>query len=279
MFWNSCFLGFSKEYTLTIGDLIQCEQCALCLLLVCTDLIGKVFYSQLVYICLVLSVGFSLNSGILNYGIKIFDGGAGMQVFLFSAVFFMVAWIIETRLKKLEVTHQKHWYHGQSIALIGLLLIIYSWPSVNMAGAVLTSKNTLTTIAQLQTSAFSNTIFGMTGGILSSMLMMGPQNKTPITTYIEAIINVTQLINCREALSSRHLPTLDYIQLHLYCSVGSLPSQQSFSSNIILRVIFWHIFPNHPLGLSLEYCHVFLDRLLQLHAITKHQHSQTIYLQ
>lgn len=189
-FWNSCFLGFNTTYTLTIADLIQCSQCTLCLLLVTTDFLGKIHHSQLVYLSLLLSIGFSLNASIFAYGLKIYDSGAGMQVFLFSSVFFIVAWVCAMLRKKLEVTKQVFWYHGQSIGVVGVLLVVYSWGSWNMAGAVFTAKNSVEGLTQLQTSAFMNTIFGMASSIVFSMLLMTPHYKAPITYNIDAIINV-----------------------------------------------------------------------------------------
>lgn len=107
-----------------------------------------------------------------------------MQVFLFSAVFFMVAWICGMRFKKLQVTQKNYWYHTETLGLIGLLLIVYSWPNFNVAGAVITSKNTLAGLGSLQSSAFTNTIFGMAASILCSMLLMTPHEKSSINNYI-----------------------------------------------------------------------------------------------
>lgn len=194
VFWNSCFNGFSKEYRLSVTDLVQCEQCVLCLMLIGMDLVGRVYYSQLVYISLIMSVGFSLNSAVFNYGIKIFDGGAGMQVFLFSAVFVLVAWASGMRMKNLVISKQDFTYHSQTLALVGLLLIVYAWPSFNMAGAILTSNNTLVSLATLQSAAFSNTIFGMSAGILCSLLLMTPHTKSHIHHYVEAIIDVILIL-------------------------------------------------------------------------------------
>jgi hypothetical protein len=50
---------------------------------------------------LIQTIGFSLNSAIINYGLAIFDGGAGMQVFLFSSAFTFALWLIAFRLSNI----------------------------------------------------------------------------------------------------------------------------------------------------------------------------------
>jgi hypothetical protein len=97
--WNSCFLGFSTSFTLTVTNLIQSMQSALCTILVATDFIGRLYHNQLMYVCLIMNVLFTLNSAILNYGLRIFDGGCGMQVFLLSGVYCLIAWVVASRIK------------------------------------------------------------------------------------------------------------------------------------------------------------------------------------
>lgn len=43
-------------------------------------------------------IGFALNSSIINYGLKVFDGGAGLEVFLFSSVYSLGLWFIAFKL-------------------------------------------------------------------------------------------------------------------------------------------------------------------------------------
>jgi hypothetical protein len=147
-------------------------------------LIGKVYYSQLVYISLILSVGFSLNSAVFTYGIKIYDGGCGMQVFLFSAVFSLIAWVVGMRMKNLAISKQESTYQSQTLGLVGMLLVVYGWGSWNMAGAIFTQKNTIVTVGELQTAALQNTVFGMASAVLGSMLLMTPHSKANIGHYI-----------------------------------------------------------------------------------------------
>lgn len=148
------------------------------------------YYSQLLYICLISTVGFSLNSAIINYGLKTFDGGCGMKVFLFSAATGLMAWIIGLRLKNLSITKQNRGYHTQTLGLLGILLIVYGWPFFNMGGSLLTQPNTLLTAAAVQSSAFINTLLALSGAILSSMLLYTPHTRAQAATYIDAIINV-----------------------------------------------------------------------------------------
>jgi len=99
VFWNSCFLGFSVSFTLTITNFIQSAQSSLCTLLLATDLIGKLYHQQLLFICLITNIGYTLNSAILNYALNTFDGGCAMQVFLLAGTSCMIAWLVVTKIK------------------------------------------------------------------------------------------------------------------------------------------------------------------------------------
>lgn len=184
VFWNSCFLGFSTTFNLSISILIRSAQSSLCALLLVTDLIGKLYHTQIMFICLIANVGSTLNTAIFQHALKIFDGGCGMQVFLLSGTSFMIAWLLATKLKAQELRPKTYGYNTETMGLIGLLLVIYSWPSFNMAGAVFTQSNTLLTIQVIQSSAFFNTIFGLTGAILFSLMLATPHSKTNLRNYV-----------------------------------------------------------------------------------------------
>lgn len=47
----------------------------------------------------VINILWSLNYAILRYGLKMFDGGCGMTVFLFAGVVSILIWIISVRQK------------------------------------------------------------------------------------------------------------------------------------------------------------------------------------
>jgi hypothetical protein len=64
------------------------------------DYIGIFRYWQ-IYMLLVpvINILWSLNYAILRYGLKMFDGGCGMTVFLFAGVVSILIWIISVRQK------------------------------------------------------------------------------------------------------------------------------------------------------------------------------------
>jgi hypothetical protein len=190
VFWNSCFQGFSVSFNLTITNFIQSAQSSLCTLLLATDLMGKLYYNQLMFICLIMGVGFTLNSAILNYALKIFDGGCAMQVFLLAGASCLIAWLVVTKIKAHEMGVKTYGYNTESMGLVGLLLVVYGWPSFNMAGAVITQANTLLTLSVVQSSAFFNTLYGMTGCIIFSLMLATPHSKVSIRHFLEAIISV-----------------------------------------------------------------------------------------
>ncbi len=46
-----------------------------------------------------MAIGYSLCSAILVYGLNVYDGGGGLQIFLFSGVCSLMIWIISLRGK------------------------------------------------------------------------------------------------------------------------------------------------------------------------------------
>ena len=75
-----------------------------------------------------MSIGFSLNSAIITYGLKAFDGGGGLQIFFLSGLFSYSLWIIGFRFKEIPISKPIYTYNGLTFSLIGLLLVLYGWP-------------------------------------------------------------------------------------------------------------------------------------------------------
>jgi hypothetical protein len=46
-----------------------------------------------------MTVGYALGSSVLIYGLKVFDGGGGLQIFLYSGAVSSIIWIICLRGK------------------------------------------------------------------------------------------------------------------------------------------------------------------------------------
>jgi len=68
------------------------------ILIVMIDFIGIWKYWQFyVFLVPIINLGWSLNYAILRYGITIFDGGLGLNVFLFSGVLTIVIWVVSIR--------------------------------------------------------------------------------------------------------------------------------------------------------------------------------------
>lgn len=68
------------------------------ILLIFLDYVGIFKHWQL-YIILapLINLGWSLNYAILRYGLKIFDGGLGVSVFLFSGACTIAIWVVSVR--------------------------------------------------------------------------------------------------------------------------------------------------------------------------------------
>ena len=69
-------------------------------LLIAIDYIGIFRYWQ-IYMLIVPIISFlwTFNHAVFRYGLKIFDGGCGLDVFLFSGVVTLVLWVIAVRTK------------------------------------------------------------------------------------------------------------------------------------------------------------------------------------
>ena len=66
--------------------------------LTCLDFIGVFPYWE-VYLLItsISTIGYALNSAILMHGINIYDGGGGLQIFLYSGIVSLLIWFIVVR--------------------------------------------------------------------------------------------------------------------------------------------------------------------------------------
>ena len=99
-FWDSCFNGFSSSFSIDINLLLRSMFASLAVLLTVLDFIGLFSYWQ-VYLLIapIMTIGFSLNSSILIYGLKVFDGGGGLTIFLYSGMCSLMIWILSIKGK------------------------------------------------------------------------------------------------------------------------------------------------------------------------------------
>ena len=196
-FWDSCFNGFNTEFQLNILLLVRSSFCQLAVLLIFMDFIGIFAYWQIyLMIAPLIGVGYSLNSAILIQGLKIFDGGGGIQIFLFSGVLSLFIWLLSVRGKVVVSVHKKaEHYTGYTLSMIGIVICFVTWPQFNRSGGLVTVSNTiLTSSATLEASAVPNTIFALSVGLLMGMLFLtndGIQSsKMKLKTYIDCFFNV-----------------------------------------------------------------------------------------
>jgi len=98
--WDSMFKGFSASFTLDVTLMVRSIFASLSVLLTVLDFVGLFNYWQIyLLIAPIMTIGYSLNSAILTYGLKVFDGGGGLCIFLYSGVCSLMIWALSIRGK------------------------------------------------------------------------------------------------------------------------------------------------------------------------------------
>lgn len=143
-FWDSCFNGFSEEFEINNKLLVRASFAMLAVLLTVLDFVGVFAFWQVHLLFIpVMVIGYALNSAVLLLGLKIFDGGVGMQAFLYSAVISFMIWVISVRGKVTVSLHKKaEHYTGHTLSLVGMMVCLVTWPHFNASGALVTASNT-----------------------------------------------------------------------------------------------------------------------------------------
>jgi len=99
-FWDSCFKGFTSDFQINITILIRCAYASLSVLLTILDFAGLFQYWQVYFlIAPIMTIGYSLNSAIIVYALKTFDGGGGLTIFLYSGCCSLMIWALCIRGK------------------------------------------------------------------------------------------------------------------------------------------------------------------------------------
>lgn len=198
-FWTSCFNGFSSSFQVTASLIIRCLFASLAVLITALDFIGLFSYWQVYFIMSpIMGIGYSLIDAIITYGLKTFDGGGGMTVFLYSGVCSLMIWIICIRGKVNPLRYKiKESYINHTLSFIGVMVAFVNWPKFNMGGALATSyelvDTTTISVGYLQNSALANTFLGLSAGILASILFASKdtkEDKLKFRCYIDCFINV-----------------------------------------------------------------------------------------
>lgn len=105
-----------------------------------------------------------------------------MTVFLYSGVCSLMIWLICIRGQINPNRYRiKQSYVNYVLGFIGVAVALFNWPKFNMAGSIATTIDNVNTTdvseAQLQNSALSNTILGLTTALLTSILFASKDTK------------------------------------------------------------------------------------------------------
>jgi hypothetical protein len=197
-FWTYCFTGFSSSFAITSSLIIRSLFAGLAALITVLDFMGLFPFWQVYFImALTMSFGFSLTQDIIVYGLKTYDGGGGMTVFLYSGVCSLMVWALCLRGKVHPSKYKiKESYVNQTFSFIGVVVAFINWPKFNMGGAVATTflnvDTTTIAAAYLQNSALANTLLALATAILTSILFASKDSKEDrlkFKCYIDCFIN------------------------------------------------------------------------------------------
>jgi ammonia channel protein AmtB len=218
-FWDSCFQGFNSTFTVDTTLIVRCLFASLTVLLTALDFLGIFCYWQ-VYLIMspIITFGSALTGAILIRGLKIFDGGGGLLVFLYSGVTSLVIWgmLIKDNIPPSVLTPRKS-YLNHTLGLVGVTLLFINWPKYNAAGSLVSYINVDTasiTTDILMNSAIVNTFLALSISTLLAFFFAEKESendKMSFNTFSECIINVRPIL-CREESLSRPFRMSPWIQ-------------------------------------------------------------------
>lgn len=157
-FWDNCFNSFNTldpSFQITAALLSRSGYASLAVLLTVLDFIGLFSFWQIyLLIAPIMAIGYCLNSAIIIYGLKTFDGGGGVTIFLYSGMCSLMIWIVCIRGKiDFNKFYIKSSYLNKTLGFIGVVISFINWPKFNMAGSIISfvnvNKTTSTTITVL----------------------------------------------------------------------------------------------------------------------------------
>jgi len=145
-FWDNCFNSFdtlNPYFQITSRLLAKSGYACLAILITGLDFIGLFsFWQVYLLIAPIMTIGYCLNSSIIIYGLKAFDGGGGLSIFLYSGVCSLMIWIMCIRGKmdhdRLRI---KQSYINKTLGFIGVVISYINWPKFNAIGAIMTYLN------------------------------------------------------------------------------------------------------------------------------------------
>ena len=128
-FWASAFANtFTATSAFTSGSLITGVEASLTVVITVFYFISRLTHIQIFIICMFEVFAYALNWAICRWGINALTGGGGMTVWLFGLIY--VCLVKKIRFPDLK-DQESSKYFTKTIQLIGIMVIIISWPSFN----------------------------------------------------------------------------------------------------------------------------------------------------
>jgi F0F1-type ATP synthase assembly protein I len=167
-------------------SLMSSVQAVLCVLVTVIPFLSRMSHAQIFLVALIEIIGYSLNFAVELLGINVVTCGGGMTIFLFAATF---AYFI----KLFNFPFQRHVpdsnYSNGTLKLIGVILMVFSWPGFNVMGTLFDVGNVSST-ANLAPSAYFNTILCLSSSIICSITVQSFGNRINMHKFSESVFNV-----------------------------------------------------------------------------------------
>lgn len=187
-FWVSCLtVTFNATTSIGMLNIMSSVEAVLCVLVTVNQFLPRMSHTQVFLVAIIEVIGFSLNLAVETLGIKAVTCGGGMTIFLFASAFAFC-------IKLFSFPYQKHApdnnYFNGTLKLIGVILMVFSWPGFNTMGSLFDTSNVSST-ANILPSAFYNTVYCLASSIICSLTIQSFSNRIHIHKFTDAIFNVT----------------------------------------------------------------------------------------
>ena len=137
-FWAEAFAqSFTSTASITSNALVAGLEATLAIVVTASLFVSRLNQTQIFLLCMIEVFVYALNWGICRWGINAITGGGGITIWLFAYIY--AAGIKKMKYPDFKETNNTR-YFTMTLQLIGLVVVIITWPSFNSLMATLDSS-------------------------------------------------------------------------------------------------------------------------------------------